>query len=135
MHHAGRLVFSPGRSGDPCPCFPFNDPAEARGLAGPRLAFGGLVADVQSSLAGSLCSKIALSGASLSFGSGAWCWLDENYRVIAALGVIIGAVVGITGLVLQYMVQRRRHAIAVAEHHAVMTRLRGGVDGSGRIWP
>jgi len=84
---------------------------------------------IQSPLAGgSACLKLTLSGASLSVGSATWCWLDDNYRVIAALGVIVGAVVGITGLILQHRAHSRRHAIEYAEHQVRMQRLRNFTD-------
>ena len=84
---------------------------------------------IQSPLAsGSACLKVALSGASLSVGSATWCWLDDNYRVIAALGVIVGAFVGITGLILQHRAHGRRHAIEYAEHQVRMQRLRNFAD-------
>lgn len=83
------------------------------------------MADIQSiqGALGGWCAKMALSGASLSIGSGAWCWLDENYRVIATLGVIIGAIVGVTGLLLQHRANNKRHAIALEQHRVFMERL------------
>lgn len=83
------------------------------------------MADIQSAVGG-WCSKMALSGASLSVGSGAWCWLDENYRVIATLGVIIGALVGVTGLWMQHRANQKRHAIALEQHRVFMDRLLTG---------
>lgn len=105
--------------------FPFQCPA----VVG-RTSCGGRVVDaVQGPLAGgSACLKLTLSGASLSVGSATWCWLDDNYRVIAALGVIVGAVVGITGLILQHRAHSRRHAIEYAEHQVRMQRLRNFTD-------
>ena len=73
---------------------------------------------------GSACLKAALSGASLSIGSSIWCWLDENYRVVATLGVFVGAFVGVAGLYQQHRINRRRLAIDVAEHEARMDALR-----------
>lgn len=85
------------------------------------------MADIQHAIAsGGACLKLALSGASLSAGSAAWCWLDDNSRALATLAAIIGAAVGIAGLWLQHRANRRRHALALEQHRIFMDRLLSG---------
>lgn len=76
----------------------------------------------------SACLKMTLSGASISMGSATWCWLDENYRVVATIGVIIGAAVGLAGLYLQHRINNKRYAIEHAEHLERMRQLRNFSD-------
>lgn len=81
--------------------------------------------DIHHAIMGSsACLKMALSGASMSVGSALWCWLDDNYRVIAALGVVIGAVVGIAGLMLQHRALKRKEAREVEVHAVHIEMLR-----------
>lgn len=97
----------------------------------PRFVSGGGVADIQ--FGGSTaCLKMALSGASMSFFSGVWCWLDDNSRVIATLAAIVGAIVGGLGLYLQHRMNRKRFALEerVAEHR-IRSQQRDADDGSG----
>lgn len=97
----------------------------------PRFGSGGGVADIQ--FGGSTaCLKMALSGASMSIGSSVWCWLDDNYRVIATLGVIVGAIVGGLGLYLQHRMNRKRFLLEerVAEHR-IRAQQRDADDGAG----
>jgi hypothetical protein len=40
-------------------------------------------------------------GSCLSTSSGLWMWMGENHNQIAAIGVIVGIIVGVVGLFLQ----------------------------------
>lgn len=72
--------------------------------------------------------KITLAGASVSTGSGLWGWLGDNDGELAAVGVLIGIAVGITGLVIQVIFHRRRELREIESHKVRMAKLRGSDD-------
>lgn len=72
--------------------------------------------------------KITLAGASVSTGSGLWGWLGDNDGELAAVGVLIGIAVGITGLVIQVIFHRRRELREIESHKVRMAKLRGRDD-------
>jgi len=69
--------------------------------------------------------KIALTGASVSTASGLWGWLGENHQVLASIGVLMGIIVGVTGLTVQVRAIHRRERREIEAHRAAMARLRG----------
>lgn len=71
--------------------------------------------------------KVTLTGASVSTASGLWGWLGENHEVLASIGVLIGIVVGLTGLTIQVKTTRRRERRETEAHKAAMARLREDV--------
>lgn len=72
--------------------------------------------------------KVTLAGASLSTGSGLWGWLGDNHGELAAVGVLVGIAVGITGLVIQVIFHRRRERREIESHNARMAKLREGAQ-------
>lgn len=47
-------------------------------------------------------------GATVAAGGGVWIWLAENQQAIAALGVLIGIVLGVAGFIVNWVYQHRR---------------------------
>lgn len=72
--------------------------------------------------------KLAIGGAGVSTGSGLWVWLGANHQVLASIGVIVGIIVGITGLIIQSLAARARERRERETHAAAMARLRAGHD-------
>ena len=72
--------------------------------------------------------KVTIAGASVSTASGLWGWLGQNHEILASIGVVIGILVGLSGLVVQIMnffAIRRRERREIEAHSAAMARLRG----------
>lgn len=42
-------------------------------------------------------------GSTVAAGGGVWLWLAENQQAIAALGVLVGIVVAIAGLIVNWV--------------------------------
>lgn len=57
--------------------------------------------------------KLSAMGGGLSTASGLWGWFGQNHAEIASLGVVIGIVIGIVGLGIQYRSARRAAAHAL----------------------
>lgn len=57
--------------------------------------------------------KLSAAGGGLSTASGLWGWFGQNHAEIASLGVVIGIVIGIVGLGIQYRSARRAAAHAL----------------------
>ena len=72
--------------------------------------------------------KITLAGAGVSTASGLWGWLGQNHEVLASIGVLIGILVGLTGLAVQVVSMRRRERREIEAHEARMARIRGYSD-------
>lgn len=70
--------------------------------------------------------KVTIAGASVSTASGLWGWLGENHELLATAGVVVGILVGLSGLVVQIMnffAIRRRERREIEAHKAAMARL------------
>ena len=75
--------------------------------------------------------KVTITGASVSTASGLWGWLGENHQMLATVGVVVGILVGLSGLVVQAMkacALRRRERREIEAHKAAMARLRGDTE-------
>lgn len=72
--------------------------------------------------------KLAIGGAGVSTGSGLWVWLGANNQELASIGVIVGIIVGITGLIIQSLAARARERREREAHAVTMARLRAGHD-------
>lgn len=74
--------------------------------------------------------KVTIAGASVSTASGLWGWLGQNHEILASIGVVIGILVGLSGLTVQIMnavAIRRRERREIEAHRAAMARLREDV--------
>lgn len=69
-------------------------------------------------------AKITYSGAAVSAGSGFWGWLAENHQALAALGVLIGIAVALTGLAIQFTATRRSDRRAEELHREKLAGMR-----------
>lgn len=67
--------------------------------------------------------KVTISGAGLSTASGLFGWLSENGSAIASIGVIVGIIVGLSGLATQIIIHVRRDRREQREHEARMRAL------------
>lgn len=49
-----------------------------------------------------VAQSLERAGAATATTGGLWMWLGENHDAIAALGVLVGAAVGVAGLILHW---------------------------------
>lgn len=71
--------------------------------------------------------KFTIAGASVSTASGLWGWLGQNHEILASIGVVIGILVGLSGLTVQIMnavAIRRRERREIEAHEARMASIR-----------
>lgn len=60
-------------------------------------------------------------GGGLAVGAGVTGWLTNNYVAFTSIAVLVGIVVGVTGLIVQINYQRRRDQREQAEHEKRMS--------------
>lgn len=60
-------------------------------------------------------SLSAKAGGASAFFGGIAAWLTENYQLIAAIGVIVGILVGVIGLIVNIYFQNKRTELMIKQ--------------------